>query len=261
MDVPARFVELVGGPEDQVALDEAMLLIAAGAEPDLDVTTGLQRLDALADGCFAPTLQALVRYLFVDLGFAGNREDYYDPRNSFLNHVLDRRRGIPISLSVLAIVVGRRIGVPLAGVGMPGHFLLRDRLDPDVFVDPFARGVLLDRAGCERAFRTAHGPAAPFDPSFLDPVGSRAILGRVLANLKGIYRDRGDRPSLAWVLRMRAAIPGVPDDERRQLASVLAADGQFAAAARELEHLAAQSGGDTAEDDLASATRMRARLN
>ena len=151
-----RFVATVARPAVSVPLDEATLCIAAHAEPSVDVDGYLRRLDAVAEGVRAPTLDGLVSHLFSTLRFTGNRRHYYDPRNSFLNHVLDRRIGIPITLSVVVMEVGRRIGVPVAGVGMPGHFLVRDKVDPDVFVDPFDRGQLLDAVGCRQLFE-AHG--------------------------------------------------------------------------------------------------------
>lgn len=255
-----RFVALVSGPEAELALDEAMLLIAAEAEPGVDVDHHLRSLDRLADGCPAPTLDALVRHLFVDLGFAGNRDDYYDARNSYLDQVLERRLGIPISLAVLAMVVGRRVGVPLAGVGMPGHFLVQDKVEPDVFVDPF-RGAVLDVAGCAQVFRTVHGPGAPFDERYLEPVGAHTILRRVLANLATVHRAAGARTALAGALCLRAAIPGANTAERRELAEALAAAGQFTAAAEVLDALAAGEGSDRADVDRTAATRYRARLN
>ena len=114
VDPTGGFAALVEGPESALPLDEAALLIADHAYPELDVAAQLARLDALALSCFAPTLDALVEHLFVDENFHGNADDYYDPRNSFLNDVLDRRVGIPITLSVLTMEVGRRIGVPVA---------------------------------------------------------------------------------------------------------------------------------------------------
>jgi regulator of sirC expression with transglutaminase-like and TPR domain len=199
--------------------------------------------------------------LFVDLGFAGNTRDYYDPRNSFLNDVLDRRTGIPITLALLAMEVGRRVGVPLVGVSMPGHFLLRHLHDGSLFVDPFGRGRLLDRAGCEAAFHSVHGDSAPFDPAFLEPVDAHAIVGRLLANLRATFSARTDRRALAWTLRLRTLVPGIPAEERAELATVLAARGQFAAAAGEFDALAAQLGGELGDEYHRSALRLRARLN
>src|SRR4029078_11003078 len=119
--------------------------------------------------------------LFVDRGYAGDRDDYYNTRNSYLPEVIERRHGIPISLSILAIEVGRPLRVGMSGVGMPGHFLVADTSTPDRYGDPFNAGAVLDRAGCERRFRDIHGAGALFDGSFLDPVPPRAILTRVLA--------------------------------------------------------------------------------
>lgn len=261
MDSTSRFAALLERPEPQVRLDEAALLVAAHAYPDLDLGTELGRLDAIAERCYAPTLDALVVHLFADLGFHGNTDDYYDPRNSFLNDVIGRRTGIPITLSLLTIEVGRRIGVPVAGVSLPGHFLLRDRVDPEVFVDPFARGRMMDRAGCEEAFHRIHGPDAPFDPAYLDPVGPHLIVARLLANLKSIYLARRDRQALRWTLRLRSLVPGVPLAERRELASVLASEGQFSEAAEELELLAPQLSEQEATAVRSTARRYRARLN
>lgn len=261
MDATERFRELVSQPEESVPLDEAALLVAAHAHPALDMDRELAKLDHLAETCFAPTLDALVQHLFVDLGFRGNREQYYDPRNSYLDDVVARRVGIPITLSVLAIVVGRRLGVPLAGVGLPGHFLLRDRVDPEVFIDPFEGGALLDRAGCERALRRVHGPDAVLDPSFLEPVGTFAILARMLANLRAIFAAQADRTSLLWVITLRAALPGATDVEREELAAALAATGAFRAAADELDRLASTVGGARGEEHARKAVRLRARLN
>src|SRR5690606_29139610 len=154
----ARFAALLARPDHEIPLDEAALLIAAQAQPGLDVAAELAALDEIAAQVRDPTLTGLLRLLFRDLGFDGNRDDHYDPRNSFLNEVRQRRTGIPITLSVLTMEVGRRVSVPLWGVGMPGHFLLRDKVDPDVFVDPFGGGRLLDPASCAKLFRQIHGP-------------------------------------------------------------------------------------------------------
>ncbi|HMQ24430.1 MAG TPA: transglutaminase-like domain-containing protein [Acidimicrobiales bacterium] len=259
-DLADRFAGVASAPEDEVRLDLALLLIAAAARPGVDVDANLAVLDDLAARCPAPTLDALVRHLFVEEGFTGNRDAYYDARNSYLDQVLERRLGIPITLAVVVMAVGRRLGVPVAGVSMPGHFLLRDRVDRDVFVDPF-RGALLDRAGCEAVFRALHGPGAAFHPAFLAPVGAWTVLRRVLANLAGVHRAEGDRGALARVLQLRAAVPGVTGEERRELADALAAAGAFGAAAATLEALAGGEDPGQAQADLNAATRYRARLN
>ena len=261
MDVTDRFAELTGGPEEAMALDEGALLIAAHAYPDLDLDAELARLDDLAARCPERDVGGLVRWLFVDEGYSGNVRAYHDPRNSYLNDVVVRRTGIPITLAVLAMVVGDRIGVGLVGVGMPGHFLLRDRDDAAGFLDPFARGARLDPSGCRAAFHALHGSDTPFDPAYLQPVGPTAILGRMLANLRGIFTASGDRRSLQWVLRLRLCIPGVPAEERAELAALLAAGGRFGEAADELGYLATQLGGELGDEYGRSAERFRARLN
>jgi regulator of sirC expression with transglutaminase-like and TPR domain len=261
MDATARFAELLARPAPLVPLDEAVLLVAAHAYPGLDVAREQRRLDLLADRCPQPTLDALITYLFVDLGFAGNARDYYDPKNSYLNDVLDRRVGIPITLAVLTMEVGRRVGVPLVGVSMPGHFLLRHRSDDSVFVDPFGRGRFLDQRGCAAAFHSVHGESSEFDPAFLEPVDTPAIVARLLANLRAMFTACSDRGALAWTLRLRTLVPGIPAEERADLATVLAARGQFSAAAGEFDTLADQLGGELGDEYHRSALRLRARLN
>ncbi|MGI8810090.1 MAG: SirB1 family protein [Acidimicrobiales bacterium] len=231
----ARFTELVTGPDERLALDEAALLIAAHAQPDLDVAAELRLIDELASGIHDRTLEGWRRHLFLGLGFSGNVKRYYDPANSFLNEVVRRRRGLPITLSVLGMEVGRRIGLVLEGVGMPGHFILRQ--GPDVYVDPFDGGRFLDRAGCVERFRVVHGARAPFRPDYLDPVPPRAILARMLNNLKAVYAGRGDIAALSWVFDLRQALPGASPLEGREWARVLGATGRFVEAAEALEEL------------------------
>jgi regulator of sirC expression with transglutaminase-like and TPR domain len=257
-----RFAEIVQGPEDDLPIDEAALLVAAHAYPDLDVAYELELLDGIATGCPDRTLEGWRIHLFERMGFTGNVADYYDADNSFLNVVMRRRVGLPITLSVLGLAVGRRLGLHMVGVGLPGHFLLRHDVagEPPVFVDPFAGGVVLDRAGCIERFKAVNGAEAPFVESYLDPVGPRAILGRMLANLRAIYASLGDVDSLAWVFALRLAIPGTPAIERRELARVLGSTGQFSEAAEVLEGLAlALPSMETALE--AEALALRARLN
>lgn len=258
MDVTDRFAELVRGPEAECRLDLGAFLIAAHAHPGLDVDEQLARLDALAEGCPEPTLDGLIRNLFKEHGFQGDTEDYGHPRNSLLDSVLDRRRGIPITLSVVALEVARRLRIPLDGVGMPGHFLMRDRVDPNVFIDPFWR-VQLDREGCQKLFRAVHGESARFDEGFLDPVDNRATIARILTNLRRSYATVGDRTGALWSQCLRVLVPGVSAQDRRDLAALLAANGRFDAAAEELEAIADEGWGS--DRDRAAARAMRSRLN
>jgi regulator of sirC expression with transglutaminase-like and TPR domain len=126
-------------------------------------------------------------YLFDEVGVRGNLDDYYDPRNSYLNDVLRRRLGIPITLSLMFMEVGKRLGVPMVGVGMPGHFLLKHSEEEHLFIDPFYRGVLLSEEECAQRLRQVTQVSVPWDARFLQPVSNRDIIGRMLRNLKGIY--------------------------------------------------------------------------
>ncbi len=209
MDPGERFAALLAGPAATLPLDEAALCIAAHARPGLDIDGYLGRLDDLAAACRNPTLDGLVSILFGRNGFRGNVDDYYDPDNSMVDQVIDRRRGIPITIALVGMEVGRRAGVPLDGVGMPGHFLLRDKVDRSVFVDPFDGGRLLDAGGCRRVFEQVAGGRVGWHEDHLEPISRPAIIERVLANLKQVYGQTQDVAQLRWVGRLRLACPNV----------------------------------------------------
>jgi regulator of sirC expression with transglutaminase-like and TPR domain len=252
-----EFRALVSGPEHDLALDRAALLIAAHAHPGLDVAARLGELDRLADESHAEDAATLARFLFEERGFAGNSVDYGDPRNSLFDDVLDRRLGIPITLSVLMMTVGARRGVPLHGVGMPGHFLVGT--DGTEFFDPFHRGVRLDVAGCGARFAEMH-PAADFDPAFLQPVGARTIVERMLVNLQHGFLRR-DPAAAAWVVALRLMLPTVTVASRVELAGVLGRIGRFDAAASLLEGVAGEVTDGRDAQLRRTATRLRSRLN
>lgn len=254
-----RFGELVQRPDDAIPLDEAALLIAAHGQPGLVVEEQLARLDALAGATTEPVLDGVVALLFRSVGLQGDHDDYHNPLNSYLNAVLDRRRGLPITLSVILIEVARRVGVELVGVGMPGHFLVGTRTEPVRYLDAFAGGATLDEAGCARRFAELSGGQA-LPEGALEPVGSGAILVRMLTNLRATALGRSDRRLLAWVLQLRCLAPGATARDRRELAGALASSGRFGEAADELESQAATS--PTEADSLQrQADRLRARLN
>ena len=235
VDPTLGFVELVNSPSRQVDLARGALMLSAHADDDLVVDDQLARLDDLAGQCGEPTLDGLRRLLFSELGFSGDTDDYYRPENSLLDRVLDRRQGLPITLSLLLIDLGRRIGVPLDGVGMPGHFIVRDRVLQDVFVDPFGGGRLLTTADCERIFRSMAGTGARFDPSFLEPVSDTMILSRMAANLVNAYQRLDDRKGLRWAARLRVRCPGVAPSELAHLGDLLAHTGAWDEAADALD--------------------------
>lgn len=190
---------LVSRPDGRLDLARAALTIAQWEYPALEVDAYLERLDGLArgvDGSRRSTdplgrLHRLREYLFVEQGFAGNREDYYDPRNSFLNDVLDRRQGIPITLSLVLIEVGKRLGLAVEGIGLPGHFIAGARLeDSQIFLDPFNGGALLTPESCEKLVGRVLGRKVTLTEEHYAPVAGRHLLGRMLVNLKAIYWQR-----------------------------------------------------------------------
>lgn len=252
---------MVEVPEEGLRLDEAALLIAAHAHPGLDVEAQRAQLDDLAAGCPSATMDGVVGHLFDTLGFRGNVEDYGDPRNSFLDDVLDRRLGIPITLSVLLMEVGRRRGVPFVGIGLPGHFVVRHEGVPRVLLDPFEGGRVLTPEDCAEHVRRIYGEALSFEPSMLTPVGPRAILARMLANLKQRFTIEGNAVDAEWVIRLRTLIPDVGERELGELAGAQAAIGRFRAAAETLEGWAERLPDDAAAKAVARARRLRARLN
>jgi regulator of sirC expression with transglutaminase-like and TPR domain len=194
-----RLREIVSGDEDDINLAEAALLVATHACPGLDVSRYLARLDELgttlrsripAEATVSERIAALNKYLFGDLGFAPNTEDYYDPRNSFLHDVLERRVGIPITLSVLYMEVGRRIGLPLQGVSFPGHFLVKCAVaEGMVVLDPYSGGVSLGVVDLQQRLREVQGGevSRAIIASLLVAAGKKEIILRMLRNLKAIY--------------------------------------------------------------------------
>jgi regulator of sirC expression with transglutaminase-like and TPR domain len=253
VDPTARFAALVARQDQPLPVDEALLLIAAHADPGVDVQTEQARLDALAEQVAEPTMDALRHLLFDEIGFTGDRDTYYDADNSLLPRVLDRRRGIPLSLSLLTIEVGRRCGVDVEGIGMPGHYLVRRVGDVERFIDVYDGGRSLDVEGCRRLFVSTQA-GMPWDERYLRPDAPWARVARTLANLAAAYRRSGDRESLCWTLELRLLLPNAGDHERRELGLLLGASGRYAEAAVVLE-------GSGTEADADAARRMRARLN
>jgi len=234
LESPARtrFAELVR--REDPPLDEAACLA------ELDRLARRVRRIAPAPHRAASTLRALREALFVEAGFKGNDASYYDPRNSYLNQVLDRRLGIPISLSIVFMEVARRAGLRLGGVGFPGHFLVKYRPEagPEVFIDPYNAGEMLTADECAARYRV-HAPGRELEPRFLDEVPARPILGRMLHNLKRIYVEQGDDVRAFWVIdRLLLLDPGAAE-EIRDRGLVSARLGLAQAAARDLaEYLA-----------------------
>jgi regulator of sirC expression with transglutaminase-like and TPR domain len=220
----AEFTRAVDRPDDQIRLGRAALLIAAAEHPGLDVDAYLGRLDALAEAAEparrAPDalgrLHRLREYLFEEQGFTGDRENYFDPRNSHLNEVLERRLGIPISLSLVLIEVGRRLDLQMEGIGLPGHFITGARVAGEqVLLDPFNRGALLTTESCRELVRQALGRPVRLQTEHFAPVSNRQFLTRMLANLKGVYWRQEAWDKVVRVIdRLLALNPGSAGERR-----------------------------------------------
>lgn len=210
----ARFSEVVS--RDDFQLDQVALLIGAWDHPERDLEAYREMLDSIAervrpDVARAPNgiarARAISDWLFDRLGYAGNTDDYYDPRNSFLADVIERRTGIPISLSVLYLEVARRVGVLAQGVNFPGHFLVRVAIeDAWLFIDPYSRGAVLTPADLENLLRKTTTPTAVLEPSVIAAASKRQIVARMLVNLAGIYGRNGDLPRSLDVLERLAVL-------------------------------------------------------
>jgi regulator of sirC expression with transglutaminase-like and TPR domain len=256
MDPVTRFRELVAA--DDVDVAEAALAIAEAGDPPVDRAWCLAELERLAAG--VRDLDSLRGALFGPGGFAGNTADYADPRNSFLHRVLQRRLGIPITLSLVVLEVGRRAGVALEPVSMPGHFLVRHPAT-GWYVDAFGGGALLDGPACMRLLQATTGAVPPaVDEALLPVVGPHDVLRRTLANLQEVYRARGAASSLEWVLRMRLALPAIDVADALELGTALASQGRVLAGAVELERLG-QAHPHLADELLRGARSLRAVLN
>jgi regulator of sirC expression with transglutaminase-like and TPR domain len=217
-----RFAAAVQRDDADLELDVAALLIGAWEHEGFDIEPHRRVLDALAAraatvvGAAASPDDAglaLSRTMFGELGFRGNTQEYYDPRNSFLADVLERKLGIPITLSVVFLEVARRLGVPAAGVGFPGHFLVRvDGGREPLILDPFGGGAALDRPALEALLARASGPDARLDDVSLAAAPKRAIVVRMLNNLAGIYGRDGDTFRSLEVLERIAILD--PSDQK-----------------------------------------------
>lgn len=189
--------------EGEINLAKAALLLAKEIEyPDLDVYDYLRKIDLIANEVKRRTsgktepyslIEEINGYFFYEEGFRGNEADYYDPRNSFLNEVLDRKTGIPITLSVLYMEIGRRVGFPVFGVGFPGHFIVKySGAEGEILIDPFNKGRIIAENDCQETLNQIYGREIKLQSDFLQTVTNRHILTRMLHNLKGIYISSKD---------------------------------------------------------------------
>lgn len=248
-EVRAQFAAMTAAADEELDLAATALLIAAEEYPELTPARYLAELDRLAErvrerlaGETAPlvVLQELSRVLFREERFRGNADAYYDPRNCFLNDVLDRRVGIPISLSMVYLEVGWRLGLPLRGVGFPGHFLIRYEGEVvRLLLDPFENGRLRFEDEAQNLLDRVYGGLVRLQPEFLEPTGKKDMLVRLLKNLKAIYLNAGeDGKALAAVERILLLRPAPA--ELRDRGMLLARAGRRAEAIADLEAYLAQ---------------------
>lgn len=262
-ELTSAFAALVGQDveDERIDLVRASLTIARTEYPDLDIEKYVVRVDELArrvgarvpeSGDAAQTIAALNQVLFQEEEFRGNIENYYDPRNSFLNDVLDRKLGIPISLAVLYMEVARRIGFPLFGVGMPGHFLLKhyDLEGRQVLIDCFDKGHILSDSDCQQRLDEIYSGQLPLQPDFLLAVSRRQILTRILNNLKTVYLStRSFKKALPLIDLVLVIYPRSPEDVK-QRALLRYSLGLMRGAAEDLEQYLKMSPDGSDADDI-----------
>jgi regulator of sirC expression with transglutaminase-like and TPR domain len=224
-DLYVVFRKAVDCPEEQIDLARAALAIALQEYPEIKFEECLSQLDGFGQAVELRIgdeknpyrmIAALNTVLFKELGFEGNRTEYYDPRNSFLNDVIARKRGIPITLSVVYIEVARRIGLSLAGVGFPGHFLVKFQdADDEIVIDVFNKGEILGREDLDKLLQQLYRGQVSYQSSFLAPLGKRDILRRILNNLKLIYLGKGEALKALSVLDQLLILNPSATDEIR----------------------------------------------
>jgi regulator of sirC expression with transglutaminase-like and TPR domain len=219
------FSDIADIDEEAFPLDRAALALALGEYPGLDIAEYLRRLDTLAaraevligiDRTAVNYIESINEILFVQEGLRGNSEDYYDPRNSYLNQVLDRRLGIPVSLSLIYIEVARRIGFSIQGVGFPGHFLAKHvSKGQEIIIDPFNMGKILTTNDCQELLDKIHNGKVSMNASLLQPMEKRSIITRMLYNLKGIFMEKEQyNQALSVIDKILLLNPGTPSEIR-----------------------------------------------
>jgi regulator of sirC expression with transglutaminase-like and TPR domain len=244
MDLATALTQLAADPTAPLDLAEVALLVARDEYPELDVEAYLGELTGMAHearghlrGGLESRVCGLCRYLFHEMGFRGNQKNYYDPRNSYLNEVLDRRKGIPITLSAVAMAVGARAGLDVAGVGLPGHFVAKAvEAGHEVYFDPFHGGRLLSPDQCEALVKQVTGLPFVAGGDGLRAVPLGLIVLRMLTNLKVAYLRQGDYGRAVRVMeRLRQLSPRDPQ-QRRDLGATLLQAGE---PGRAIDHLQA----------------------
>lgn len=268
--VLAEWAALAARPESALDLVEAAILVARPVCPDLEVAHYADRIDALAAGVSdrldgdeseLQILLATTAFLFIESAFAGDREDYYDERNSLLHEVIERRVGIPITLSVVLIGVAERLGLDVHGIGFPGHFLVGARVPDLAVIDPFRGGRLLSTEDCAMLVHQVTAGGLSFRPEMLNAATKREVLARILRNLKAIHARAGDMPgALLDAERIVLLLPREPS-ERRDRGLLRLANGRLRGAVDDLQlYLEAVPVAQDVERVAAHLKQARARL-
>jgi regulator of sirC expression with transglutaminase-like and TPR domain len=251
-DAVAEFARYVARPAEEIRLDEAALLLARTEYPALDLPAQLARLDALAaraecdrDRPPHANIASLNRLLFDEENFTGNEAEYDDPRNSYLNDVLDRKTGIPITLSLIYQEVSRRCGLPVVGVGFPGHFLVKYlTVSGEILLDPYHRGAVVSLQDCKEKLKAQFGEEAELRPSHLLESSTKQILGRMLNNLKGSYFRRKDYAKVLTMIELALAIDPASRQEIHDRAMIYFLTRRYALAMTDLRAYLALSPSD-----------------
>lgn len=215
----------INQPDHEINLGKAALFIAQTEYPDLDIEYYLESLAEMAERVRdrlpksrypLKMVQTINSYLYEELGFSGNKNNYYDPRNSFLNDVLERRIGLPITLSLVYLEIAQHLDFPMVGIGMPGHFLIRPQFeDVGIFVDAFNQGEVLFPQDCEDILSRIYQRPVTIKAEFLQPIDKPSFLARMLNNLKGIYLNQSQFEKaleiIEWLLLL---FPDAPHERR-----------------------------------------------
>jgi len=243
--VREHFATLIHRPDGSIDLARASLLISQEEYPDLDIDQYIQTLDEMAldlhsrlagGRASGQILDVMNQYLFDEMGFSGNREDYYNPKNSFLNEVLDTRLGIPITLSVIYLELGWRLGLALAGVGLPGHFIVSYKDgEEELLIDPYNAGSLLSMEDCQQRLDQIYGGVLTLRPEYLSPLPRKGILVRILNNLKSIYISRREHAKALAASERILLLDPESVHELRDRGLLFAQTGLFARAIADLE--------------------------
>ena len=248
--------------EEAPRLDQVLSVIAT-VEDDRPIAAieaeVVHQLDQLGESCPAPDTMDILNHIYGTMGFSGDVADYYDPANSLINRVIERRRGIPLTLAAIAAEVGRRVGADLRPIGMPGHVLLGEGPEPTHWFDPFNRGAQLGYDDCRLLFGRFHTIEA-FNPSMLRPMTAEGVAIRTLNNLRVAYMKRGTASMTIPVLEMRANMASADVADRLDLANLLTSLGRMERAAEEYETLASADP-ERREAYLQRATACRAHNN